>query len=272
VAGGQDETAEPRYGVEFFARVDASAESSARGILPLVFDLVRPRSVVDVGCGSGVWLAEAARLGVEDYLGIDGYTPPASLHIPAERFLLQDLTAPVTLDRQFDLVLCLEVAEHLPPAAADVLVDTLASFGSAVLFSAAAPNQGGDHHMNEQWPDYWAERFARRGLEPVDAVRPAIWDDDEIAWWYRQNTLLFCTPPVIAQSDALREALLATRRHQLSVVHPVLHLWMTHQRDVLARELKRERGVRELAGMLRAAGGTAIRRRLPGRGSHHAAD
>src|SRR5829696_3234352 len=185
------------YGQDFFAHLDATAERSASRILPLITQVLAPRSVVDVGCGSGAWLAQAALLRVDDFLGIDGHTPRESLRIPTERFVLRDLSEPLRLDRRFDLVLCLEVAEHLPASAATTLLDSVARLGDAVLFSAAVPRQSGTGHLNEQWPEYWADRFAAHALLPVDLVRPHVWRDAEVAWWYRQNALLFCSPQLI---------------------------------------------------------------------------
>src|SRR2546421_5808773 len=107
-------------------------------------DLVGPRSIVDVGCGLGTWLAAAASLGIEDYIGVDAYAPAQSLRIPVERFVRHDLSTPLQLDRRFDLVLSLEVAEHLAEDAAATFVASLARLGPAVLFSAAVPNQSGE--------------------------------------------------------------------------------------------------------------------------------
>lgn len=250
------------YGPSFFAGVDATARDAAEAVLPLVLDLLAPRSLVDVGCGPGTWLAEAERLGVQDYLGIDGYTPAEALRIAPERFRVHDLTTPLRLDRRFDLAICLEVAEHLEAAAADVLVESLVALAPAVLFSAAVPQQGGDHHVNEQWPDYWVERFAAHGLVAIDAIRPVVWDREEVPWWYRQNILLFCAPDQVERSPKLRAWRDSTRSRQLAVVHPVLHSWLVHQRDVLAEEVARQPSLREVLAMLRPAVGAAVRRRL----------
>ena len=180
------------YGQAFFDKQARSSHRSAEVILPVVFGLVDRASVVDVGCGVGPWLRAAADLGVEDCLGIDGdWVPADRLAIPADRFRTHDLREPLDLGREFDLAICVEVAEHLPAAAATTLVTTLTRLAPVVLFSAAVPDQGGDGHINEQWPGYWAERFAARGYAAHDCVRLPVWHDDRADWWYRQNVLLY---------------------------------------------------------------------------------
>src|SRR5262249_24652716 len=103
------------YTEPFFQEIRESSLQSAREMVPLVVALVQPRSVIDVGCGEGVWLSVFAECGVPDICGVDGsHVDPARLAIPAERFLAHDLTQPLHQDREFDLVVSLEVAEHLP--------------------------------------------------------------------------------------------------------------------------------------------------------------
>ena len=43
------------------------------------------------------------------------------------------------------------------------LVATITKHGDAVLFSAAIPGQGGQDHLNEQWPEYWQKKFEVNG-------------------------------------------------------------------------------------------------------------
>ena len=90
-----------------------------------------------------------------------------------------------------DLAICLEVAEHLTPAAGARLVKTLCSVAPVVLFSAAIPAQGGTNHINEQWQSHWADEFAAHGFDCFDPIRPEIWNDRDVFPWYRQNILLF---------------------------------------------------------------------------------
>jgi SAM-dependent methyltransferase len=180
------------------------------------------RSVVDVGCGRGAWLSVFRERGVRRATGIDGdYVERDRLLFPREDFVAHDLSAPFVGDERYDLVVSLEVGEHLPERSARPFVRTLASLGSVVLFSAAIPGQGGLHHVNEQWPDYWAALFAEVGFAPIDCIRPRVWDDPSVEVWYAQNTLLFATDEAIRATPAL-EALAAEPSRPLAVVHPRL--------------------------------------------------
>ena len=205
----------------------------------------------------------AKRLNISFLVGLTAAaTGSVGALVVAQRFFRHDLSTPLRLDRRFDLVLSLEVAEHLPEDAAATFVESLTRLGPAVLFSAAVPDQSGERHLNEQWPDYWVERFAAHGLVAVDAVRPRIWHDASVAWWYRQNALLFCDQELLARVEPLRTAHEATRAGQLSVVHPVLYGWMAHQRDRLAEEVARQPSLRESLSLTSRAAGNAIGRRL----------
>jgi SAM-dependent methyltransferase len=180
------------YGADFYAYQQAGSLSSADVIVPAVCDLVRPSSVIDVGCGVGTWLSAFARGGVGDFLGLDGdYVPRKDLQIPADRFRETDLSQPFALPRVFDLAVSLEVAEHLPPPSARGFIASLTRLAPAVLFSAAVPHQGGWHHVNEQWPQYWAELFAQERFFPLDCFRERFWTATNVRWWYAQNVVLF---------------------------------------------------------------------------------
>lgn len=180
------------YDQQFFADMRDGSARSARAVVPMLRELLDFTSVVDVGCGTGTWLAAFAAAGVSDYLGLDGaWAERAGLEIPRECFTAADLSSPPDLNRRFDLAISLEVAEHLPAAAADRFVATLVKLAPVVLFSAAIPGQGGTSHVNEQWPDYWSERFASHGYQCFDVLRLRLWNDPHVQWWYAQNMLLY---------------------------------------------------------------------------------
>ena len=117
-------------------------------------------------------------------LGVDIAAPEG------ERFLRHDLTEPLVLERNYDLVLCLETGEHLPEEAADTLVATCVLHSDEVVFGAAVPGQEGKGHINCQPHEYWHEKFKIHGFDVYDAIRPKI-QDARVSPWYRANIFLY---------------------------------------------------------------------------------
>lgn len=237
------------YTPAFFKGDLAESYRSARRIAPLVLGLVPARSVLDVGCGTGHFLKAFAEAGIADIQGIDGdYVPRDQLAVDPACFRAVDLAQPFDLGRQFDLVVSLEVAEHLPAAAADGFVAALVAHAPVALFSAAIPDQGGTGHLNEQWPRYWAERFAQHGFAAYDVLRPALWPDGEVAWWYRQNCLLFARAETAARLPALA-GVAPTPPALLDRVHPDLYALRIRERDAADAEFKKLRGYLETGSL-----------------------
>jgi SAM-dependent methyltransferase len=210
-----------KYEKSFYQTLAGNATQSSAIVVPLVLEYVKPTSVVDVGCGTGGWLAEFRKHGIEDVYGVDGpWVSKELLEIPDDRFRVADVGQPIRENRRFDLVISLETAEHLPADAARIFVDSLTTLGSVVVFSAAIPFQGGNNHLNEQWPDYWAALFAERGYTFVDCLRPRVWNNPTVEWWYVQNMFFVVEQARLGEYPALHTAAAATRRDQLSIVHP----------------------------------------------------
>lgn len=221
----------PPYTESFYRKHSEGSRQSAKAIVPLVLELTKARSVIDLGCGVGGWLAVFKEFGIEDFLGVDGdYVDSTMLEIPPERFVPFDLTKPFRINKYFDLVVSLEVAEHLPRESAETFVDSLTSLGPLVLFSAAIPFQGGTDHVNEQWPDYWARLFHERGYAVIDCIRKKVWQNEDVEYWYAQNTLLFVRLDYLGNHPLLRSEFERTSPSQLSMVHPKQYLeaagWM----------------------------------------------
>lgn len=200
----QTSRASEPYDRTFFDDQVPLSTSSADEVVPAVLELVGPRSVADVGCGVGTWLAAFKRGGVHDVRGYDGdWARAAGLLVDETEFVAADLTRPLAADRRFDLAVSLEVGEHLPASAAPVLVRSLVALAPIVLFSAAYPGQGGTHHVNEQWPAYWQALFAAHDYAPLDPIRPLVWGNERVAWWYRCNIYLFVDRRVLQQDARL---------------------------------------------------------------------
>jgi SAM-dependent methyltransferase len=215
------------YTNDFYQIVQEGSRQSAKEIIPLVIELIKPESVIDIGCGVGTWLSVFKEYGIEDVLGVDGdYVDKKLLEIPEERFLTFDLKKPFRLDRQFDLVISLEVAEHLPQERAETFVDSLTRLGSVILFSAAIPFQGGTEHLNEQWLDYWAKYFIEKGYVAIDCIRDRVWQNDKVEFWYAQNILVFARRECLdlEKFNLLRKSFEKTSISQISLVHPKKYL------------------------------------------------
>ncbi|MGQ0843991.1 MAG: class I SAM-dependent methyltransferase [Sporichthyaceae bacterium] len=194
---------------------------SAERVLPLIFDLVAPANVVDVGCGSGAWLEVAQHLGATRVLGIDDEsTMLESLRIAPELFEHRELARIGRFDERFDLAMCLEIAESLDPGDAWQLVESLCALSDVVLFSAAIPGQTGIDHRNEQWPPYWEAMFAANDFHMVDCLRIRLWDDPTIEPAYAQNSLLYVSRDRLAADAKLREARMENGLMPLCAVHP----------------------------------------------------
>jgi SAM-dependent methyltransferase len=188
----------------------------AESALPQIFCDWRPMSILDVGCGTGTWMKAALNMGITDVFGIDGVAiREDDFLVEISRRAIIDLTTAWSLERRFDAVLCLEVAEHLSEANAEPLLDALISHTDYVVFSGACPGQRGQHHVNCQWPAYWQGLFNERHFACDDEVRWRIWSDDRVEPWYRQNIF-------IARRDTALSGLEPRLR---SVVHP--GVWAT---------------------------------------------
>lgn len=249
------------YTRSFYERIRSGATRSAEVMVPLVLQLLPLRSVVDVGCGDGTWLAVFQKLGVEEILGIDGdYVDRDLLQIPEDRFQSFDLTKPFDLGCTFDLAISLEVGEHLPIDCAQVFVESLTRLAPVVLFSAAIPFQNGVRHINEQWPDKWAKLFKDRGYLPVDFIRKRVWGNDSVEWYYAQNTLLFADAKLLKGTVALKAEFEQTNPDQLCLVHPKQYLYL-HDKYLRAL-IPPVWGVREASRLLLVCLRNAITRRF----------
>lgn len=214
------------YDQAFFEALRAGSRQSAAVIVPIILDWIQPQRVVDVGCGDGTWLSVFREQGVVNILGIDGdYIKPENLQIPAHQFMPWNLTQPILLDQTFDLAISLEVAEHLPEANASDFVDSLVRLSHVILFSAAIPHQGGTHHINEQWPDYWIQRFEERGYITIDSLRACIWDHPQVEPWYAQNSFIFVRSDRLPDYSKLQALRVDSPWVKQALVHPQIYLY-----------------------------------------------
>lgn len=203
--------------INYSHELNAHGPAGPRAALPHVLRSGRFQSLLDVGCGKGFWIAAARELGITDVLGVDGVAVPADqLVFPEHLFVHTNLEQPFDLGRRFDIALCLEVAEHLDPGSSRTLIRSLARHSDVVVFSAAIPGQPGQNHIHCRWPDYWQELFNEVGYRCDDAIRWALWRDESIESWYKQNMLMAYRDEEGARLE----------RRILPVVHPQMAVYL----------------------------------------------
>jgi hypothetical protein len=187
-----DKIKDKLYDETYHASSINGSSSAAQVVVPWLMDTIKPKSVIDFGCGLGAWLQCFKKHGVNSVRGIDGgHINKKELLIPKNEYIEMDFcNIQQKKIGKYDLAMSLETAEHLPSKCADEFVSAMANSANVIFFSAAIPRQGGIYHLNEQWPDYWSTKFSKHGFVAID-IRFMFLSNNRIPWWYRENMLLY---------------------------------------------------------------------------------
>lgn len=123
-----------------------------------------PNTVIDFGAGDGWWCNSFKNIGSDQVHAVE-LDPIAGQYIPKQVIVhINDLRQPVNLGGRADLVICLEVIEHLPKEAENTVLRTITDHMSSLLmFSAAGPGQPGTGHINLREQEYWKKRIESHG-------------------------------------------------------------------------------------------------------------
>lgn len=188
------------YNEEYFTkRTSHPWSTTTEEVVAELVERFEPESVVDLGCAIGVYIREFEDNGVPG-VGIEG-AEKAVRNAVLDDVFHADLRDPLSNPPTADLVLCIEVAEHLHPEYADQLVENISkcveASGTAIV-SAAPPGQLGTHHINLQPKEYWIKKFKSEGLSfdrsetknLVDAIKVRLSKRD-IDWEATENLMVF---------------------------------------------------------------------------------
>lgn len=174
------------YGKDFYLRRHFTPEvlRETEAMAASIYRELKPRSMIDVGCGSGNLLKAFAGLGVGRVLGADFSAGAEALckeaGLPFHRVDLRRRADREAVADIADVVTCFEVAEHLPERYARDLVRFLVRLAPTVCFTGADEGQGGPGHLNERPRSYWLNLFRDEGYgydqATADRIR-ADWAD-----------------------------------------------------------------------------------------------
>ena len=204
------------YKKKFYKNRNKDTVYSAKKIISLIeTEFNKDSLIVDVGCGTGTWLSVLENEYSCKTIGYEGQWIEKHLYeANGELFKMNFENDNLVFDKvkKIDLIICLEVFEHLSNKKCLELIDIFSQNSDLILFSAAIPNQGGTNHINEKKLSYWVKLFNEKGFNLVDNIRNKIWEDNQIKFWYRQNIVLFSKHKINKSEN----------NNIIDIVHPVL--------------------------------------------------
>lgn len=123
-----------------------------------------PKTVLDAGCAYGYLVKALRNLGVDAY-GIDisehaiskadkDIQPFVAVHSITEEL-------PSDFPKKFDLVITIEVLEHISPEDGKQAIKLLCSYANTIIFTSSPDDIVDRFHLNVQQAEYWAKEFAR---------------------------------------------------------------------------------------------------------------
>jgi SAM-dependent methyltransferase len=183
------------YDEEYYKFIEWSSARSRDVMADSIVRDLGPRTVVDIGCGTGA-LIDILRMRGVDVAGLE--RSDAALRMCKERgldvarFDIGQGRLPSRL-KNADVAISFEVAEHLPASLADRFVNLLTVVSKTVVLSAATPGQGGTDHLNEQPHSYWVEKLDRHGFvlnKQITERWRAEWAG-KTDFWYSNNVMVF---------------------------------------------------------------------------------
>lgn len=177
--------------------VDPHIAKSCSIIATSIMEVFSPKSVVDVGCGSGLLLLNLTNQGVSCQ-GLE-YSE-AAINICIQRglnvtkFDLEHNNMPAWI--KADVVISTEVAEHLPKACADRFVEILCKLGNNIVMTAAEPDPNACNvdHVNEQPQKYWIDKIQAQGFnydQHLSLQWRRTWKKSGVSPFYFKTAMVF---------------------------------------------------------------------------------
>ncbi len=185
------------YNADYYSNVvEGPAVMSAEEISRTIVAKISPKSVIDIGCGTGALLMAFQNLGVLSFgleYSVEALKFCRSRGVDVQKFDIEHDF--FDFEKRFDVAISLEVAEHIPEKYANRYIDLMTKFSDIIIISAATPGQGGDDHVNEQPHSYWQEKFESLGFRLDQSLTEELateWGKSgTVTSWYYRNLMIF---------------------------------------------------------------------------------
>jgi SAM-dependent methyltransferase len=204
-----------------------------QGIADRIIEDIQPKTVLDAGCALGFLVEGFRNQGVEAW-GVDiSEYAIASVHESIRPFCrVGSVIEP--FERKYDLIVTIEVAEHMQPLLSKQMIANLCAHTDDVIFTSTPFDYKETTHFNVQPPEVWSREFARHGF-----FRDVDYDASFITAWavrYRRKE-----QPVhqMVYDYERRFWLLNKENTDLRQLSNELRSQMRQESDVLQREITR---------------------------------
>lgn len=185
------------------------AERIVTDVLPTQQVGAPPARVLDAGCAIGLLVETLRERGVAaEGFDISDYAIE-QVH-ESVRPWVRVGSVTTELEGRYDLIVCIEVLEHVPPAEADAAIANFCRHTDDILFSSSPSDYGEATHVNVRPPEAWAEAFARHGL-----LRDVDFDASFIVPWAVRYRRRADPVPRIVRDYERAFARLAIERNEL---------------------------------------------------------
>ncbi len=124
-----------------------------------------PDTVLDAGCAKGFLVESLRDRGVEAYgIDISEYAISEVRDDMRPYCKVASITDTDSFDREYDLITCIEVLEHLTVPEGKEALKNICSNTDTVIFSSTPDDLGDPTHINVQPADYWIKMFNNNGF------------------------------------------------------------------------------------------------------------
>lgn len=156
-------------------------------LLKMLIKIFDVSTVVDIGCGDGSYTKGFIEKGI-DCIGYDGN--PLTPELTGGLCGIKDFSQKVNIGK-FDLVLSLEVGEHIPLEYEQVFIDNICrSSKKWICLSWGIPGQPGYGHVNCKSNEYVISEMTKRGFI-FDKKRSNKLRDKSIFDWFKNSIMVF---------------------------------------------------------------------------------
>jgi len=153
-----------------------------------LMDMYRPNRMADLGCGDGWYCSYFKEGGWPIVHGYEGHPPKEALY---DDIMVMDLSKVRHVGITYDLVICLEVGEHIPKKHEQKFLDNIARFARWYLvLSWAVPGQGGRGHFNERPNSYIIDEMGKRDFYLNKEGTKTLRGSSELSW-FRSSIMVF---------------------------------------------------------------------------------